>query len=110
MRNSWIDAGQLRSSLYWSWIICSLPLLIAVLLPLVAPASWIGQIAPRCLWKVRFGRACPGCGLTSAFLHIARAEWREAVESNRAGIPLYAGFAVNSLVWVRSLLLALLLR
>jgi hypothetical protein len=108
MRGGWIDRQQLRTSLYWSWILVSVPLLLAVLVPVVAPAAWIHRLTPHCLWKVRYGRPCPGCGLTTAFVFIAHAQWREAFASNRAGIPLYAGFTANSLVWLRSLFHALL--
>jgi Protein of unknown function (DUF2752) len=108
MLMNWIDSHQLRVSLYWSWIAISVLLLIAVLLPLVAPASWVHELAPRCLWKARFGRPCPACGLTTAFLAISRGAWGEAAHSNAAGIPLFTGFAVNSLCCLRSVLIRFL--
>jgi hypothetical protein len=96
------EASDLRGALYYSWLILGLPLLAAAILPLVAPAPAIQVIAPHCVWKTRFGRACPACGLTTAFLHIGRGEWRAAAASNAAGIPLYAAFLLNSLFWLRS--------
>jgi hypothetical protein len=98
----WMETSGLRESLYYSWLIAGVPLLAAVMLPLMAPASTIQAIAPRCLWKTQFGRECPACGLTTAFLHIGRGEWRAASGSNVAAIPLYAAFVINSLLWLRS--------
>lgn len=97
----WAVASDLRASLYYSWLILSVPVLGAVLLPLTAPPSLIGAITPHCVWKAQFGRECLGCGLTTAFLHIGRGEWRAASGSNTGSIPLYAAFLVNSLFWVR---------
>jgi hypothetical protein len=97
----WVETSDLRASLYYSWLILSVPLLAAVLLPLTAPPSLIGAITPHCVWKTQFGRECLGCGLTTAFLHIGRGEWHAASGSNAAGIPLYAVFLLNSLFWMR---------
>jgi len=98
----WIETSDLDGSLYYSWLIVSVPLLAAVMLPLIAPVSAIQAITPHCVWKTQFGRECPACGLTTAFLHIGRGEWRAATRSNAAGIPLYAAFLFNSFVWLRS--------
>ena len=98
-----VETSDLRASLHYSWLILGLPMLAAVVLPLVAPAPIVQAITPHCVWKTQFGRECPGCGLTTAFLHIGRGEWRAAVSSNAAGIPLYTAFSVNSLLWLRSL-------
>jgi hypothetical protein len=102
----WVETGNLRESLSYSWLILSLPLLAAVVLPLAAPASTIQAIAPHCVWKTQFGHECPACGLTTAFLHIGRGEWRAATASNAAGIPVYAAFLFNSILWMRSLVRA----
>ena len=99
----WAEYCGLRESLHYSWLILGVAMLAAVILPLVAPASLIQAVTPRCVWKTQFGRACPGCGLTTAFLHIGRGEWRAAAESNPAGIPLYAAFLFNSVLWLRSI-------
>jgi hypothetical protein len=102
-----IDSRQLRLALHCSWLIVSIPLLVAVILPLVAPASLIQAITPRCVWKVRFGRECPICGMTTAFVDIGRGAWRQAQVSNAGGIPVYAAFLLNSLLALRSLIFLL---
>src|ERR1035441_10409462 len=84
-----IDLSQLRLSLYCSWLIISIPLVVAVVLPLVGSQSLIQSITPLCVWKTRFGRECPGCGLTTAFVRIGRGQWRDAMSANAAGVPLY---------------------
>ena len=97
----WAETSDVRESLYYSWLILSVPILAAVILPLVASAPAIQAIAPHCVWKARFGRECPACGMTTAFLHIGRGAWRAASASNTAGIPLYAVFLFNSFLWLR---------
>jgi len=98
----WIDASDLRDSLHYSWLILSVPMLAAVLLPLAAPVGWIQAMAPHCVWKALLGHECPGCGLTTGLLQIAHCQGRAAEGSNAAAIPLYAAFAGNSLWWLRS--------
>ena len=100
----WVETSDLGDSLYYSWLIVSVPLLAAVMLPLIASTSAIQAITPHCVWKTQFGRECPACGLTTAFLHIGRGEWRAATGSNAAGIPLYVAFLFNSFVWLRSVM------
>ncbi|MGD0092377.1 MAG: DUF2752 domain-containing protein [Planctomycetota bacterium] len=40
-----------------------------------------------------FGVTCPGCGLTRAFVLIAHGHFRDSLEFNRMGVPLYLFFA-----------------
>lgn len=96
-----VDPTELRRSLSWAWFAVSLPLLLAIVLPLFAPASAIDRITPVCIWQSRFGRACPSCGLTTAFIRIGAGDWRGAHSANRFGIPLYTAFVLNSIFFLR---------
>ncbi|MBN1910561.1 MAG: DUF2752 domain-containing protein [Pirellulales bacterium] len=41
-----------------------------------------------CSFHVLFGQRCPTCGSTTAFVHLARGQWREAVGANAGGTLL----------------------
>lgn len=45
---------------------------------------------PPCGFLVYFERPCPGCGLTTAFAHLARFELGSALKANAAGAYLFA--------------------
>jgi hypothetical protein len=98
LRHLHIPAEQLRTSLRAAWLVVSIPLLLCVMLPLVAPADTVAAITPVCVWKSQFGRECPGCGLTSAFLLIGSGDLRGAAHLHSAGLPLFGTFVVNSIV------------
>jgi len=40
------------------------------------------DICIPCIWKTMFGFACPGCGLTSAFINLMKLDFNKAFESN----------------------------
>lgn len=73
----------------------------AVLLAAVlVPAGWESPV-PLCLVKVLTGRACPGCGMTRAFLLIGHGRLGEATAMHPASIPAFlvvAGLAVTGIV------------
>lgn len=93
-----IPRSQLTTSLLITWLVMSVPLLAAVVLPVLAPAEAIDAITPACVWKSQLGRECPGCGLTTAFLLIGSGDWESAAGVHEAGIPLFSGFVVNSIL------------
>jgi hypothetical protein len=43
-----------------------------------------------CLWRRLSGIPCPGCGMTRAFAHLAKGEWRSALAVHPLA-PLVAG-------------------
>jgi hypothetical protein len=40
------------------------------------------DICIPCLWKTLFGIPCPGCGLTSAYIHLLEFDWGGAFRAN----------------------------
>jgi hypothetical protein len=50
----------------------------------------IFRLPTFCVWKLIFGIPCPGCGLTRAFMRLARFRFVEAAASNILLIPLLA--------------------
>ena len=108
LRACGIPREQLITSLRAVWLVLSVPLLAAVVLPMIGATELIGAVTPVCVWKSQFGRECTGCGLTTAFLCIGHGDWPGAARANAAGVPLFAMFAFNSVVaaawWVRRIL------
>ncbi len=52
---------------------------------------------PKCLFLEWTGLPCPGCGLTTSFVHLLHGHWREAFAVHPLGPLLYAGFALLAL-------------
>ncbi len=43
---------------------------------------------PECTFQLLWKRPCPGCGMTTAFAHFVRGEWRAAARANPGGLLL----------------------
>ncbi|HVS00812.1 MAG TPA: DUF2752 domain-containing protein [Thermoanaerobaculia bacterium] len=57
-------------------------MLFAALAGLLLLRAWVpveGAQASICIFRRVSGIPCPGCGMTRAFAHLAKGEWREAV-------------------------------
>jgi len=79
------------------WFGISLPTAAAVIAPVALPETAIAALAPVCASKRLSGRECVFCGMTRAFVAIARGDFKSAAASNRAALPLFASFAANAL-------------
>ena len=88
-----------RKAVNWSWTAVSLLLLAVVLAPFVISPAWLQASLPLCEWKARYQRECPACGLTTAFLAIARGDWAAAHHANIAALPLFTLFLSNFTLW-----------
>jgi hypothetical protein len=53
------------------------------------PAGWESPV-PLCLIKSLTGLACPGCGMTRAFLLIGHGRFADAAATHPASLPAYA--------------------
>jgi hypothetical protein len=88
-------AGEFKAALRIVWIAISTIVLGTLLAPWILTPEQIATATPKCEWKVRYGRECFLCGMTTAFIDIAHGRLREAERSNRGSIPLYSGFLIN---------------
>jgi hypothetical protein len=95
--------GQISTALRRAWAVVSLALALALLAPAALPASVVFRAAPVCQSKLRYGKSCPLCGMTHAFVAISRGRFAEAARENRASLPLYAGMAANQLFFAAAL-------
>ncbi len=57
-------------------------LILGIFLPLPALEG-----VPLCFYYARFGRLCPGCGMTRAFFHIMQGAWPVRSGSTRCSPP-----------------------
>ncbi|MFO1464605.1 MAG: DUF2752 domain-containing protein [bacterium] len=49
---------------------------------------------PKCLFLEWTGLPCPGCGLTTSFVHLLHGHWRAAFAANPLGPPLFLAFGL----------------
>lgn len=84
-------------SLRLAWMIFSVVILAILLSPFVLGRDRVAGLAPVCERKARYGLDCPFCGMTTSFLNISEARFRDASHANRAGIPLYGVFVSNEI-------------
>lgn len=71
---------------------------IYAVLGVVLKIFFMVNILPPCLFTWLFGVHCPGCGLTTAFLHILRFEFREAIAMNPMIFIVAPAFAFYAVV------------
>ena len=72
----------------------------ALLLPFLADPQFILQRTPVCVSQRQFQVACGLCGMTRAFIEIAAGHFDRARQLNGGSLLLYAGFLVNSALYL----------
>ena len=83
--------AYLRKRIVWAGI------LLYAGIGIVLDAFTAYDILPPCLWHRLFGGAPPGCGLTTAFTHLVRLEFRAAIDAHPLS-PLIALLLVACIV------------
>lgn len=93
--------GDFRAAFGIVWVILSGISLGLIAAPWIVTPDQVAAVVPKCEWKVRYGRECFLCGMTTAFFDIAGGRFREAERSNRGSVPLYAGLIGNefTVIW-----------
>jgi hypothetical protein len=86
---------EVRLSFFIAWMVISAAVFAVLLAPMILPGATIRRLAPRCEWKVRYGRECPMCGMTTGFMLICRGKFKEARAANRASISLFSILVAN---------------
>jgi len=67
---------------------------------LAVPQKTLGQVMPTCPEAdSNAGTGCPACGLTRAFYSIKSGKYQSASKLNKAGIPLFLLFCVNTMAF-----------
>lgn len=87
-----------RLALLIAWLVFSAVMLFALAAPFLMPTATVERLSPDCMWRTRFGRPCPMCGMTRAFIAISNADFAGARKTNRWSCPLYASFVCNEIV------------
>ena len=86
-----------RRSFRIVWVTLSLAILAVLVSPFALGRERLTRMVPVCEWKVKYGRECVFCGMTTSFLDISEGRLGEASHANRAGIPLYLLFVANEI-------------
>ena len=95
-----MPSGELKAALRIVWIVISGIVLATLLAPWILTPEQIAAATPKCEWKVRYGKECFLCGMTTAFIEITHGQFRDAQRANRGSIPLYTSFLGNEVALV----------
>ena len=82
------------------WTILTIITTSALLLPFLADPQFILQHTPVCVSQQQFHVECIFCGMTRAFIEIAAGHFDRARQLNDGSLLLYAGFLVNSALYL----------
>lgn len=78
---------------------------VVALVAILSAGLWwppeLNFLIPKCWVKSWFGFPCPGCGLTSSFMSLARGHIIDAFKYNAAGPILYSILAVGAYDYTR---------
>lgn len=85
------------------WIVYSTAAAAALLLTLVMPDEYLLNKTPLCESISKHGTECAACGMTRGFIHIAKFEFNEAMNSNKGSVYVFLGFFLNSLIFLKYL-------
>jgi hypothetical protein len=88
---------EVRLSFFIAWMVISAVVFAVLLAPVILPSATIQRLTPQCEWKVRYGKECPMCGMTTSFILICRGKFKEASAANKASIPLFSILVANEI-------------
>ena len=86
---------DIQLALAATWLIVSVITAATALAPWVVEESVLLRLAPTCE-AASHGEACSLCGMSRAFIAIARGEWTEAHVLNAGSPWLYSVFVLNA--------------
>jgi len=89
-----MEPNQLARALRIVRTIAGFSMLAVVAATLFVPPRLLLAAAPVCAVRAAGNGECPLCGMTGAFLAVARGDLREAAARNAAAVPLYALFTL----------------
>ncbi|MEO0248149.1 MAG: DUF2752 domain-containing protein [candidate division WOR-3 bacterium] len=96
-RTTDMSRDEVKLSFLIVWLILSIGMLFVLVAPFALSADTIAALVPTCEWKVKYGRECSLCGMTTSFIQISHGNFKQSLLSNRASIPLYVVFVINEL-------------
>lgn len=86
--------SDVKPALTGVWLIVSLALAVAAIAPFILPAESLYGVFPECEAKRR-GGSCALCGMTTAYVLIARGDFAAAQESNSGSVALWSVSVLN---------------
>jgi hypothetical protein len=89
--------ADLLPALRLAWRLVSLGTGVVLLLPFVLPQATLASWVPTCAWQLE-GKACPLCGMTTAFYWLSAGDLPSALAANRFSVGLYACLVTNLVV------------
>lgn len=93
-----MEKKQLIFALTITWLVLSFAALVILALPYVLSDEAILRLAPACESKLKYNTECMLCGMTTSFLHISRANFNQAYQTNRGSILVYVLLLSNQVI------------
>ena len=95
------SAPETHRALLLAWLVMAAACSATLIAPLLIPESFLLQLSAAVQAPDHVPGSCPLCGMTRAFIAIARGDFAAAVTLNRGAIPLAVLFVMNALVACR---------
>jgi Protein of unknown function (DUF2752) len=90
----------IKDSFRSAWYAISTIILAGLIAGFVLPEETLSGLTPECELKAKYGTECSACGLTRGFMGISRGDYEKADVLNRASLPLYGLFSLNSILFL----------
>lgn len=78
------------------WIMVGILSFLFLITPFLLSPEVLYAATPECFWKIRYGKPCPLCGMTHAFILLSNGNIEEALNSNPYCLILYKVFLLNT--------------
>lgn len=90
--------SDLRRALLITWIVCSVVIAGVLVTSRVMTPYAASRWLPVCESQANHGQPCSFCGMTTAFMAMARGRFGEASAANRGALPLWLSMLVNEVL------------
>jgi hypothetical protein len=78
------------------WLISGTLTSLVMITPYLFPPDLLYAATPECVLKATYGKPCPLCGMSHAFVFLSKGMVDEALHANSSSLLLYLGFLLNS--------------
>lgn len=89
---------DLRQALLITWIVCSVVIAGVLGASRVMTPHAASRWLPVCESQAKTGKPCSFCGMTTAFMAMARGRFGEASAANRGALPLGFSMLANEVL------------
>ena len=78
------------------WMIIGILTSLVLIVPFIFLPDTLYSATPECIWKTVYGKPCPLCGMTHAFVLLSKGNIEDALIENSYSLKLYMVFILNT--------------